>query len=630
MKISDKSRGKFQKYKNNIKNKFHCIDVDTLKELDNITYMSCPDVRAEYYYLNNGVGTTIQINRFPKVIGRKILNVFKGYSDLTITLDMEHFDNREMIDFLDSKMDSMENENEISDKSKDRRNASNKMRDESQFINRINKTYENGKYVTMRMYVRAKSLEHLQSKVDWIHDQLKSRELFGAIQRNLLDNDLKALTSCDNTVKEITTTRSIANMMMSDNVMEIKPFMMALGETEVGLPYCPDFFNYINNRSYCVALLGVQGSGKSSLIKSIVQGALMRGEQVILLDVHNKEYMNIAKRYHIPSVNLDMTNSINPYQIYNNNEHGIIDKMVVADVVMLNRKIFAYVTEESDTTIISMYVNVITEMYEDYLGMNVDEIKDEQWFTASDIRKRIQQKMENNEYNESLIEKVSTLLEHLTMMINTYGYFFDSVTSIKIDITKSIRFDLSSLNIEGGGQLENSYFALIFSFLGKNLRQNERLNEVLERGKKVVRPIHPITMVAEETGTLFKNTETAKIFDVFMRQTRKARLSIIYAIHTMQDVIGGDEEHNSLIKSIFSLCPNYIIGQIDNKTAEILPEYVAGLSKSDSESAVGFTVEESDKEKRRKFLAYSIDSKKRIVFYSKVLPRQQVLFGGGK
>ena len=178
----------------------------------------------------------------------------------------------------------------------------------------------------MRIYLKAPTLDDLKNLVERVYFILKDCGFFGAIQRNLMHKEIQSMTSFSNPIKDITTTRGITNMIMSDNVYDVKPMMFPLGETQAGLPYCPDFMSY-SYRSYCVAILSMQGGGKSSLIKSMVQAALIRKEQVIMLDVHNKEYEPLAQRYHVPSVILDMKNGINPYQIFNNSEQGYITEM---------------------------------------------------------------------------------------------------------------------------------------------------------------------------------------------------------------------------------------------------------------------------------------------------------------
>ena len=141
------------------------IKLHELQDLDEITYLSAPDEREEYYYLNGCVFTVIQIKRLPKVISERILDVFKGYEGVMITFDMEHLDNRVLIDFLDKKMDNMENDSSIATKSKDRRNYSNKIQEERQFVKYVDSTYQNGKHVTMRIYLKAKTLEELKDLI---------------------------------------------------------------------------------------------------------------------------------------------------------------------------------------------------------------------------------------------------------------------------------------------------------------------------------------------------------------------------------------------------------------------------------------------------------------------------------
>lgn len=604
------------------------IKLHELQDLDEITYLSAPDEREEYYYLNGCVFTVIQIKRLPKVISERILDVFKGYEGVMITFDMEHLDNRVLIDFLDKKMDNMENDSSIATKSKDRRNYSNKIQEERQFVKYVDSTYQNGKHVTMRIYLKAKTLEELKDLIERVHYILKDRGFFGAIQRNLMNKELRAISSFSNPIKDIVTTRGITNMVMSDNVYDVKPMMFPLGETYAGLPYAPDYLNYAY-RSYCAAILSMQGGGKSTLIKSMTQAALMRKEQVIILDVHNQEYAPLASRYHVPSVELNMKNGINPYQIFNNDEDGYITEKTIADTIALNKEMFLSVTDEKDTAVIAMYVNILRKMYDSYIGKDVDTITSTQWFKGSDILNCVKTSAKE-EYKNAPENVVFKLIEHLKTMIKTYGYFYDTYTTMDVNIEKSIRFDLSSLNIEGGGQLENAYFSLVFSFLGKIMRKNEKLNEYLEKGKKVMRPLHPITVVVEETGTILKNLETAKMFDIFMRQTRKSRASFIYALHTINDIMESEKEIQGAVKSIFGLCSVFIVGQINLETAKGLPKFIDGITPSDAQAAVNFVVNENDKEKRRKFMAYTTDDKKKIVFYSKALPRQQHLFGGGK
>ena len=78
---------------------------------------------------------------------------------------------------------------------------------------------------------------------------------------------------------------------------------------------------------------------------------------------------------------------------------------------------------------------------------------------------------------------------------------------------------------------------------------------------------------------------------------RKARASFIYALHTINDITGGSEEYQALIKSIFGLCSVFIVGQINKQTADDLPSFIDGITPLEAQSAVDFVVSETDKKK---------------------------------
>lgn len=546
-----------------------------------------------------------------------------------------------MTDFMGKKIDSMENESSDADKSNEKRKARNQIQKEDRFTNYVFENGDTGKYITIRLFLRHNSLEELKYLSKWVQERLKKNGLLGVVQRNILEQDLKALTCFDNPVKEIVNTRGLTNMVMSNEVSEIKPNMFALGETSTGA-YCPDFLSHAY-RNFCVAFFGVQGSGKSSLVKSWLQGCIMRKEQVIIFDVHNNEYAPFAERNHIPSIDFSSKHCLNSYQIYIDDENDVcINDISATNATSLCVSEFKKIIEDNnkgdedskvlDPKIISLYSVILSDMYKPYIGRKCEDIKDEEWFVVSDIINYI----EENRNNKSIkIFKVSSdsliddLIIHLLKLKQTFGFFFDRTTNIKFDITKSYRFNLAFLEEMNNEGLRSSYYVLMLSYLGKSLRLNERVNNALAVGKKPLRPYHPLTIVAEETGTLFKNFSIRKQFDVFVRQTRKACASILFIFHTISDIEGGTDEEKELAKSILGMCSCVMIGEIDSNTANGLPLYVKGLSKSDMRSAEKFKVDENDKEQKRQFLACTLDGRK-VKFYSKVLPRQKEFFGGGQ
>lgn len=627
--ITKREHKKINKLVEMIKKNFGTINEQNLFELDRITYLHTPDIKNDVYYLDGMVRTCIQFKRFPAQFGKGIMDCFKGSPFMMLVIDEEHLSNETIVEFMGKKIDAMDNDYSDVEKKNEVNNAKKEMITQNRFTDRIFSSGETCKYVTVRLYLKHQSLQDLNKLIDWVNKKMASFDICGCVQRNMLDNDLQAITKFSNPTKSIVTTRGITNMIMSDDVSEVKPMAMPLGSTNTGA-YCPDFMSYLY-RSFCLAILGMQGCGKSALIKKMIKQARARNEQVIIFDMHNKEYGAIAEAYDIPSLSLSMQNTINHYQIFRNDENSDImtDITISEQISLVVSTLQRFAHLESNDDRLTLYANVLADMYEKYKGKSFDQISDEKWMIVSDVITYLDIYMK--EHNEILQEWGVSLKQKLLNMQNQYGFFFDCYTNINLDLTKSFRVDMSFLENFETDELRDSYVAMMLSFLGKVMRQNEVLNAKLELklSKPPVRPLHPLLVVFEETGTFFKKMDLKKRVDIAIRQSRKARTGFIFAFHTIKDINGGTKEDADLSQSIFGLCSAIILGQIDKVTAEELPSYAKHINHDDTHAAEKFIVADDDKEKRRIFLACTDDGKK-IRFKSKVLPSEYNLFGGGR
>lgn len=132
-----KDNAYFQTLKDKVKTflgkNVNTIDESNLYSLDECTYLSTPDVREEYYYLNQGVGTCIQIKRVPEYISRNILIAFKGIPNIKITIDFEHIPNRTLTSFLSKNIKSLKNEGQIMNDEEERDDVGEKINAEVNF-----------------------------------------------------------------------------------------------------------------------------------------------------------------------------------------------------------------------------------------------------------------------------------------------------------------------------------------------------------------------------------------------------------------------------------------------------------------------------------------------------------------
>lgn len=631
-KITLKEKQLISKLITSIKNNVNVVNEYNLLELDRISYMHTPDVKNEYYFLDGYVRTCIQFKRLPKMIGKGILDCFKGSPYMMLVIDEDHISNDEIVTFMGKKVDHLVNDSSDASKDNEIRNATDEIETQESFNDRIFNTGETCKFVTIRLYLKHENLDELKKLVVWVNKRMKKYNLCGCIQRNMLPADLKAQTMLSNPSRTIVTTKGLTNMLMSDDVVEVKPLAFPLGSTDCGA-YCPDYLSYAY-RSFCIGIVGKQGSGKSALIKKIVKHALLRDEQVIIFDMHNEEYKRLADLFHIPSISLSMRDTINHYQIFKNDDKNgkVMSELTISEQISLDSATFCKFTglEKKDDKV-TFYTNVLAEMYAKYLDESVESFSDDDWFVVSDVIAHITK--HQDEYTKEVpLEVVNSLKQNLVNMQRQYGFFFDKKTNVNLDLNKSFRIDMSFLEEFETNELKNSYVGLMFSFLGKILRQNERINQdiINEKGQnELFRPPHPLLVILEESGTFLKDTEIKRRVDVMMRQTRKGCAQFIFAFHTIADISGGNKEDADLLKSIFALCACIILGLIDTNTKNELPNYIENVTIEDTSTAEKFIVNGDDKEKRRQFLACTDDGKK-VHFSTKILPSEYLLFGGGK
>lgn len=616
-------------FKEKLSNLYTVLDKDNFNFLDRISYFDTPDVNELYYVHGGEYWTCVQIYELSKFVPRKLLDSFMHTQKIMVTIDEEPLSNRETISFLGGNIDQESGNLELSNQYESFIRGKEKIESQADFLNYLHATGENCKTVTIRFYVHDRTLEDLNKLLEKMNDVLRDCELKGCIQTNNLDHDLRALTCLDNPVKQLCSSKGMAHMTMTNHVSIVDPYVSLLGYTDTGI-YAPDFLNY-RNSSFGVLAIGMQGSGKSALLKSISEDAILRDEQVIIFDMHNNEYAEIAKRYSIPSINFDRNMYINPCQIFHIENTQLNDDVIreedIARVISLNSDIYMANSKEVSEEVLQQLRTHMREMYEPYLGQKLSKYKNNDWFVMTDIKRYVEHKKKQGAYDEYELADIYKLLLGLNDCTQVYGFLFNHHTNVEIDLTKSLRFDLSFLLEMNNENTLNAYTTLLLSYVGKALVMNERLNTQLEKEvtEKPERPLKPLYVVLEETGTAFKYGSFLKTVDTLMRQTRKGRTAFMFAFHTIQD-IATDGKNGDMVRSVFGLCPNVIVGQIDNKTKELLPSFVKGFTDRDADVANHFRKSENDE---RSFIACN-DQEEKIAFTSIITAEQRLYFGGGR
>ena len=600
------------------------IDKNNYPILNRICSKDKPAFHESYYVHANMYWTCLQVIELAQVNSRYLLENILSMDGVSATLDVEHLDHMTLQEFMGGGIDKTDDNMAVQNRYKDFFKNRKKNRLAKEFTAYLDATKEEGKVFTLRLYIKVETKEQLQDKLEKVLLRLKEKEIRASIQINDLRSEYKSLTTFADTQKYIASSALIMNMLMIRNVSVIKPYVSVLGYTHNGV-YAEDYASY-QYQSFSVCFIGKQGSGKSAMMKTVLEDALLRNDHIIVLDIHNNEYQGLCDRYGVPAVSFNESMYLNPVEIFSGEQEEISGYDVMTAVSklfdILNPKRSLSVTQADRLSII------LSEMYEPYLGKKLTDLKREDWFLISDIKRYIEKQKANGAYAEEMKHDIYVIETWLEKYIKSYGSMFDHHTNVSIEMDRSLRFDVSFLNNIKDEIVTSSYLTMLFSYISKSVMENERYNNEKEQSlprEKLLRATRALYVSFDETSKYLAYPAFLKAVNQLMKLTRKARTVFLFAIHSKDDVDVEDQEVMTEIASLFKLCANYIIGQIDGETGDFLSHFIPALSKQDMRTAAGFR---KGMKGERTFIAVN-DRGEKVQFRSLISEKQQKYYGGG-
>lgn len=584
-----------------------------------------------YYCHNNGYGTCLEIFDYDEYSYVGFLNKFINDNDIVITTDVDPIKELEYDDMFDKMMTNTNEEAHNSKKLSIFKNKTKIIQQFNEFDNHLKQEKLNPKSMTIRLYIKVDTKEELESKVNEVLRELELKKMGGYIQTNDLKSDIQALTSFDNPVKKTVSPSTISDVLMRSEINIVDEGIPLIGLTTNGL-YAPDLFAFYNG-SYNLKMIGGMGSGKSALIKSLVEGYYIRGDHTIhLLDKH-KEYVDFCNTLKIKRVAIDNDNHINLCQInYVYNVEGIIKDEDIASKISVIVAIYKASTNlNSPNAIMQLRVHLNKE-YEKYLGKKLSDLANDEWFILSDILTMIELNEKKETYEKVEKHDIYVMRLGLVDLIKTYGFLYNHHTNMEFDLSKSLCFDISFLTDMKDENAINGYVTLLVSYLGQGVKINLEKNnmEMLRRGVKphqIPRPIYTHQIGIDETMDYAKNTSFLLEIVQLIKFQRKAYSGTIIAIHTANDknTSIGDDDTQVLLSQLFELCTNTFIGMCDGETLDMLPNLIKNITVSDTQIIANF---KKGQYGERQFFANDATNRK-IIFTSIVNNFQKGYFSGG-
>lgn len=620
-----KVKNKIQKFKIDKSN------IDFLKTVCSKSNMSFHEL---YYVNSNRYFTCLQLIDFMENSNKGFLNQFISNKNVLVTIDVSNMSTLEYDNIVEKSINKQEDEKDNTKKFTTVRRANQNVNELINFDREITDEKMTAKTMTVRLYVFGKTKDELDENVFRLEDELRRKKCEGTIQTNDLQSDYTALTSFDNPVRKLVSSKTVAEAMMRSEISIVDKNIGLLGYTASGV-LATDPYSF-KHSSYCKAFIGSTGSGKSALFKRLAEMLIIRGDHIqYFFDIHG-EYIDFCKQNGVTIVSINEKTYINLMQIFFTlNDDGVITKQDIADKISSVVSTFCSLNglnqnNSIDLTVIKQFRKLLRLKYENYIGMNINEMVNNDWFTLGEVLNELNERFKNNK-NLPIEEKDMYIIQLcIDQMCSENGNLFDRKTNVDFDLTQSLCFDFAFLRNSKDSMLKASYTELFLNYVSYGFYLNMKRNneELRKRSLKIYeinRPFWTCDCALDEfmeyaVSRAFLNNTVSQI-----KYARKAYSSISFMIHATDDLEKGIEHNGDLLGEVFSLSVHKYIGQIDGKSISSIKYLVPVLNDYDLSVITKF---KKGKNQEREFMAV-INDKDKIPFTSIVTPFQRGYYGGG-
>lgn len=630
-------RKQYEQLKVKFGKKYIKVTQPNIDFVNKICARSVPSFKENYWLHGSYYQTCLQVFDFSETSNPYILQRIYGLSYTLVTLDIEHVHEeryeKDIQKLINTSDDNLENSTGI----KKYYTNIGIMKDSYDFFNYVNESGDTVKNITLRIYIVAENIERLQKRVRVVEDILRGNKMCGYIQVNDMEREFCDLTKIDNTVKKMVSSTTVSDLSMYKSYNLIDSNVGILGETVNGvIAYDPFNFRY---PSYSIAFFGDLGSGKSSHIKAMIEDGWVRGDLFHIIDVHKHEYYGLAKMWNKPYISFSENLNINPCQIffiYNDEDSATNYKVREIDVSLKVSLITGIVekigriNKQQNLSIVQLSL-ILSKMYNSYLGKDIRDLNNDDWFTLSDVLSYLQ----NYNYKDEEKEEFHILEVILKDTIMSYGHMFDRKTNLVIDMDESCIYDISFLEFEKNTSVVSAYKQMIMDFIHRAVSYNGDYNKIMAEkmgisleNHDLSRPIRGLTIIEDEFGNDLNDRSFLDYNVKIQRVSRKSYSGIWYVLHTTEDVMRSIDKNGDVVQTIIGLCATKIIGKTVGNGIFKMRDLIPALDKQDIAVIESLAKKEKGDGDKRKF--YCVNALGQKMKYSTIITnRQREYFRGG-
>lgn len=613
-----------------IKDKFVRVDKNNIGFLSAAMPRACPVIKMQHWHNANKFVTCIQLHDFPEESRPYIMTNLINNHNVMVMLDFENIPEADVETIFSKHIEAKRDDSQLTNKVMKAFQNQRKINQLLEYQSYVQATKDGSVSLSVRLYLYEDSIEKLEKLIQEIMSKLQSMKFGGYIQANDLARDFKALTAFDDSIKEIVPSQFMADAMMYNDLSRVDEKVSLMGYTASGGAYAVDNFNF-RYSSFNRILSGMTGSGKSALVKLHSEDMVLKHEKVFKLDYHN-EYDALYEQYDLSSISFNEKMYLNICQIFHvaDTINGIIKITDITDRISLISSIVAEQAKFPKESIIKQLRKSLNNLFKQFEGKNLMSIKNDEWFVLGDVLRKVNER-KGNETELQAKDDLYQLELGLEDMIDTYGHLYNHHTNVEIDLSKSIRFDLSFMENEKNRYVKSAYLTLMASYLMQAMYLNEKENYRLMEEKGVSlyeldRPLMPMKITIDEFDSYFWCRGFLQTVYDMLTLARKSFVCVELVIHGIDGILDSKNKENAdLLMDIVNLCCMKYIGKTDG-VKDGFSKIVEGVTINDMINVSKFN--KGDKDQRR-FLVID-ERKEKMIFTSLINDRQKVYFKGGR
>lgn len=391
----------------------------------------------------------------------------------------------------------------------------------------------------LRLFVYGPNLNTLEKRVNEVIHSISNSGFQGTVFLDENDDEYRSIFLPGNDQKLLRSNREalpmptpILGLGYGHNQTSLAdPRGAYYGYTRTGGLVYWDLFDISPGRFYYNFFLsGDMGSGKSTMLKKIIQDRLIRGDLVRVFD-KSGEFRSMVEYYGGKIVQLDGSNGmINMFQVYpivTNKDSDDVDvqasyRAKLASLTV-NYKLLAHGANDYDA-------KIFTDLCDQYYKANhyfdreqaITDLAPTDYPTITDIMTFIQQKAEK-QTDDELRRSYTRIQVNLTPLKTQYGNLFDGPTTIvNVNQTDFVSYDISSLDGYDEDIQNLQLYNAINAVYNDSMRLGRHEKDAYDKHEKTLDDVRHFLIAVDECHNLL-NMDKGFVVETFVTLMSEAR-----------------------------------------------------------------------------------------------------------